>query len=114
MDDKVAIGGAFKDSLHRNNKSIRQDRADAIIEDTEMVYKREMEDIGIKVKRLQRAQENLIDLSPTDARSLVLASDFDADDFTQKDLDFGLQIRNEIIKLEIATDRYNRLFGAAE
>ena len=46
-DEKVAneLGGAFYGSLKRNNKQIRDDRALAIAEDTELVYKRKIEDL---------------------------------------------------------------------
>jgi len=35
--------GAFIDSLKRNNRQIRDDRATAISEDTELMYKRTVE-----------------------------------------------------------------------
>lgn len=53
----------------------------------------------------------MLDLSPTDATSLVLASDFDAKNYVEKDLELGVKIRNLEIKLEIATKRYAYLFG---
>ena len=65
--------GAFLESLKRNNAKIRADRAVAIAEDAEVMFKREIEDIAISIKRLRREQENMLDLSPTDATSLVLA-----------------------------------------
>lgn len=105
--------GVFITSLKRNNRQIREDRASAIVEDTELVYKRAMEDIALTIKRLQREQESMIDLSPANAQSLVLAIDFDSVAYTEKDLGIGIQIRNLEIKLEIATKRYNHLFGGA-
>jgi len=106
--------GAFITSLKRNNRQIRDDRALAIQEDTQLLYKREMEDLGVSLKRLNRDQENMLDLSPTDARSLVLASDFDSIEYVRKDIDLGVQIRNTEIKLEIAKKRYNYLFEGGE
>jgi len=103
--------GAFIESLKRNNKQIRDDRATAIAEDTELLFKRTIEDLEMKIKRMERERDNMLDLSPSDARSLVLASDFDADAFVSKDVDLGVKIRNEKIKLEIARDRFNLLFG---
>ena len=52
----------------------------------------------------------MLDLSPTSADSLVMASDFDAEAFIQKDVEIGLKIRNLEITLEIARTRYNHLF----
>jgi hypothetical protein len=52
----------------------------------------------------------MLDLSPSTADSLVLATDFDAKTFVDKDIDIGVQIRNLEIKLEIAEARYKHLF----
>lgn len=104
------LKGAFVESLKRNNKKIRDDRAVAIAEDVQMIYKRETEDIELEIKRIKRERENMLDLSPTDAQSLVLASDFNSKDFVAKDLDLAVKIRNLEIKLELAKARYNFLF----
>ena len=102
--------GAFVESLKRNNAKIRADRAIAIAEDAQLIYKREVEDLEIQIKRLKRERDSMLDLSPTTADSLVLATDFDSKEFVNKDIQMGIQIRNLEIKLEIATDRYNYLF----
>ena len=102
--------GAFVESLTRNNKKIRQDRAIAIAEDAGLLYKREVEDLGIQIKQLVREREGMLDLSPTTADSLVLASDFDSKAFVAKDIELGVKIRNLEIKLEIASKRYSQLF----
>lgn len=110
-DNEVELQGAFLVSLKRNNSKIRDDRATAIGEDAMLIYKREVEDLQLQIKKLKREQENMLDLSPTDATSLVLASDFDAKNYVEKDLELGVKIRNLEIKLEIATKRYAYLFG---
>lgn len=110
-DTEKKIGGAFNESLRRNNGKIRQDRADAISEDTELVYKRKIEDIELNIKRLKRSQDNMLDLSPTDAQSLTLANDFDSAKFCDTDMKISIDIRNESIKLELARERFAVLFG---
>lgn len=102
--------GAFLLSLKRNNEKIREDRALAIAEDAQLIFKREIEDMAIQLKRLQRERDGLLDLSPTTADSLVLANDFDAKTFVEKDLQLGIQMRNLEIRLEIAKQRYAFLF----
>lgn len=104
------LKGAFVGSLVRNNKKIREDRAIAIAEDAQMIYKREIEDMSLNIKRLKREREAMLDLSPTDAQSLVLATDFDAKAFVEKDLKIGVDLRNLEIKLEIAQAQYKHLF----
>jgi hypothetical protein len=105
-----SLEGAFVDSLTRNNRKIRADRAIAIAEDAQLIYKREIEDMELQVKKLRRERENMLDLSPTTADSLVLASDFNSKSFVEKDIKIGVQIRELEIKLEIARARYNYLF----
>ena len=107
------MAGAFVGSLTRNNKKIRADRAIAIAEDAGVIYKREVEDLQLKIKRLKRERENMLDLSPTTADSLVLATDFNSKAFVDKDIEIGVELRNLEIKLEIATSRYEYLFATA-
>jgi hypothetical protein len=103
--------GAFLASLKRNNKQIRSDRATAIAEDAQIMYRRMVEDLEVRIKRMKRDRENMLDLSPENAMSLKLASDFDADSYVQKDIELGVNIRNAEIKLEIARKQYGYLFG---
>lgn len=114
MADEEIKTGAFAESLKRNNSKIRADRATAISEDTQLVYKREIEDIELAIKKMKREQENMLDLSPSDAMSLVLASDFDSGGYVKKDLDLAVKIRNKEIELDLAKARYEYLFGGQE
>ena len=103
--------GAFVESLKRNNSKIKEDRAVAIAEAAELIYKREVEDLTIQIRQIKRERDSMLDLSPKDTTSLILASDFDAKAFVDKDIELGIKIRNLEIKLEIATKRYNELFN---
>lgn len=103
--------GKFVESLRRNNKKIRDDRALAIAESVQMIFKREVEDLELEIKKIKRERDNMLDLSPSTADSLVVASDLDAKVFVQKDLELGLKIRNLEIKMEIAKTRYAHLFN---
>ncbi len=102
--------GAFVGSLVRNNKKIREDRAIAIAESAQMKYKRKVEDLVQEIKDLKRDRDAALDMSPTSADSLILASDFNGDDFVKKDLEIGKNIRNLEILLDIAQKRYEYLF----
>lgn len=111
MEETEKKVGAFFESLKRNNKQIRDDRATAISEDAQLIFRRKIEDLDMLIKRMKRERENMLDMSPTNAQSLVLATDFNAEEYVQKDIDLGVKIRNEEIKLEIAKTRYTYLFG---
>lgn len=103
--------GAFYDSLTRNNKQIKSDRAVAIMEDAQMLFKRRLEDLEITQKRLIRARDNMLDLSPENSLSLKPAKDFDADEYVEQELKYAIDIRNNGIKIEECRTRYNFLFG---
>jgi hypothetical protein len=103
--------GAFLSSLKRNNKQIRDDRATAIADVAQLKYKRKVEDLEMSIRDMKREHDNMLDLSPTNAQSLIIASDFDAEAYIAKDLELGVRIRNEEIRLEIARKRYAFLFG---
>lgn len=111
MENMTEIKGSFFKSLNRNNSKIRGDRAIAITEDAELIFKRKLEDMQMKKKKLVRERESMLDLSPTSADSLILASDFDAEKFVEKDIEIGIQIRNLDIAIRIAQERFNYLFG---
>ncbi len=100
----------FVDALRRNNDQIREDRAKTIGEDSELIYKRRIEDIELKIKRIAREQEGAIDISPLDRNSLTFV-DFDPESFVEKDIELSLKIRNLKIQFEIAKKRYEYLFG---
>jgi hypothetical protein len=110
-NENVEVKGAFIESLKRNNKQIREDRAAAIADVAQLKFKRKVEDLEMAIKDMKRERENMLDLSPTNAQSLIVASDFDADAYIAKDVELGVRIRNEEIKLEIAKKRYEYLFG---
>lgn len=111
MEDQKPQNGAFLESLKRNNKQIREDRATEISEDAEMTYKRKIEDMERNINRMERDRRNMLDMSPDNAQSLKLATDFNAQEFTDKDIELGKKIRNEKIALNIAKKGYNHLFG---
>ncbi|WP_407404002.1 hypothetical protein [Chryseobacterium sp.] len=100
----------FIESLKRNNEQIREDRAVAIGEDSQLIYRRRVEDIALKIKKIEREQEGLIDVSPLDKNSLTFA-DFQPEQFVEKDLELSLILRNLNIQLEIAEKRFEYLFG---
>jgi len=104
------VKGKFFDTLKRSNKQIKYDRAVSIAEDAEMAYKRKVEDLEKDIKRVRRDRNNTLDLSRTDANSLIVASDFSPDQFVAKDIELGLKLRNLEIQLEVAQASYKNLF----
>lgn len=104
-------GGLFDQTLRRSNKQIRDDRAQSISEDAQLTYERQIQDMEMNWKKLGRKRNNMLDLSPTNADSLMLGEDFDSKGFCDKDVSIGVEMRNLEIKLSIAYGRYKQLFG---
>lgn len=103
--------GFLDESLSRSNREIRQERGDAIAEDLQIIYKRNVEDIEMKLTRLNREQKNAFDFSPTNSQSLVMAKELDSNTILEKDIAMSLKERELKIQLNIARQRYNFLFG---
>lgn len=105
------IKGALYQSLSRNSKEIMKDRAETISEDLEMTFKRGVEDISAKLRRLTRERNNMYDFSPTNTQSLVLAKELDSREILIKDTKLSIEIRQVEIELGIAQERFEYLFG---
>lgn len=111
MPEEQATSGAMYRSLDRNNTQIRRERANAIGEDAELVYRRKVEDLRMKLTRLQRDQQNGLDFSPDSGFSLKAAENFEAATFTEKDHAYSMSIRDCEIELSVIEKRYEFLFG---
>lgn len=103
--------GIFLESLKRNAPKIRADRAEAIAEAAQILYKRAVEDLEIAIRQIERDRANALDMSPDNITSLKVAADFDAKSFVSKDIGYGIQLRNLKIELELSKERYAQLFG---
>lgn len=111
MDSEELMKGAFVSSLKRSNGQIKADRAESIAEDTQVAFQRQVEDLALEIKRKKRERTNMLDLSPTNSMSLMVADEFDSQAFVTKDNEIGLKIRELEIKYEISKERYEYLFG---
>jgi len=109
--DEKESNGAFVNSLRRNNKQIKDDRAATISEDAQMAYQRAIEDLIMDIKRMRRSRENMLDLSPENSFSLMLGKDFDGKKFVEADTRIAVDLRNAEIKLELMQKQFTYLFG---
>lgn len=109
--EAVSDKAVFLETLQRNNAKIKQDRARTIAEDTQLEFRRFVEDTEIRIKKLMRSKENMLDVSPTNATSLIVASDFDSKAFVQKTVEMGVEIANTQRVLDVARKEYEYLFG---
>ena len=109
----MKANGTFKTDLQRNFKQLKDSRAESVAEDVEIIYKRKIEDLCHEIRNIERDRENImLDLSPTNVTSaLAVPSDFNAEEFLEKDIQLGIRKRNAEIKLDIVARRYEELFG---
>jgi hypothetical protein len=110
-DVKEEIKGTLYQSLDRTNKQIRSERGEALAEQLETAFRRNVEDIRYDMKDLKRKRTNMYDFSPNTSHSLVMAKDVEARSIMIEDGKSSLAIRNLQIKLDIAEERYLELFG---
>jgi len=103
--------GSFVESLRRNGKQIREDRAISLGEDAETAYRRSIEDLKFAIKKVARKRDLALDMSPDNTYSIISGRDFNGTDFYNNDLNIGLELRELEIRLEIAEKRYQQLFG---
>lgn len=109
--DEVFEGGFLRESLNRNNKEIKKDRAETIHEDLQMVFSRSVEDTAAELKKTKREIVNMYDFSPTTTESLVLASNLNGKLINQQDTELRLKVRELTILLEVKQEAYRELFG---
>ena len=102
--------GIFVQNLSRNNSQIRTDRAQAICESTQILYKRTVEDLILEKRSLELKRANALDLSPGQTTSLE-PKPFDENMFVNEDLKYGIKIENLALRIELAKERYEELFG---
>jgi hypothetical protein len=105
--------GKFMSTVTGTFKQIREQRAQGLVEDVELEYKRRIEDLCREIKQYDRSADSLLlDLCPGNVTTLqVVPTEFKPSAYMEKDLALHLNKRNAIIKLEIAVDRYEYLFG---
>lgn len=103
----------FEKNLKQNYREIRESRAKALTEDTEIEYRRTVEDKYRRVRNIDRTVENqLLDLCPKSTTSTQVGpADYKADEFVKRDLQNALDRREMVIELEVAVDRYEYYFG---
>lgn len=110
-EEKLEVKGAFVGSLKRTATDIKNDRAESIAEDAELSYRRCIEDMENNLRKLKKNRRNSLDLSPTDINSLVMGKDFDGEAFAETDIKAGFEVKKLEVKIQIAKERYEYLFG---
>lgn len=103
--------GLFEDSLKRNFKQIREDRASIMTRSSLSVYKGKIDKLYLDLDKLEIDRNNLLDFAGDSTTRIVSLEQFDADVFCSKDEEITLKMRELRIRIEELTQRYKALFG---
>lgn len=103
--------GTFVKALSRNSGEVLNHRAASIGESAKIAYKRRVEDLEFALNDMKRQQEAMLDMSPDNTQSLILAKNFSAPKFAEEDANLALKIHNTEVKLKVEKARYEELFG---
>lgn len=112
-NEEVLLNGEFGASINRSTTKIRKDRGIAMAEDTEMQYRMAVQTLRTKLKRALRTQANMLDFGGDSVLKIINPNEYDAQDFVDKDMELGIEIKKIEDQLQIAEARYTKLFGAA-
>lgn len=104
--------GHLAESLLRNNRQIKADRAMTIISDLKKQYKRKIEDLVTELERFHMSREAIIDaLSPNTATTNVIGVGFDSGEFVEGDEAFLKNVWERETRIKGMVMRYRYLFG---
>jgi len=100
--------GKLITQLNKSQKEINTDRIDSIYENSEMSYKRRIEDKELQIKNMKIDREALLDFS--DKGEIIKSSRFDCGRLTNEDAKISCEIKNQEMTLEVLKERYKVLF----
>jgi len=112
MEEKK-ITGILGPTLKQTYKQIKDSRIEAMLEDAELKYRRDIEDECAKVRQCDRDMEDaILDILPANAGQGINPAAFDASKLKNTRVSTLLTRRESSIKLGILVNDYETLFGA--
>jgi hypothetical protein len=112
MEEKKTTG-ILGPTLKQTYKQIKDSRIEAMLEDAELKYRRDIEDECAKVRQCDRDMEDaILDILPSNAGQGISPSQFDADKLMTTRINTLFIKREQSIKLGIMLSDYETLFGA--
>ena len=110
MDGKTT--GILGSTLKQTFKQIKESRIDAMLEDTEMKYRRQIEDVCARIRQCDRDLEDaILDMLPANVGQGIIPSQFDAERLMSTRVNTLIARREQAVRLGILVDDYETLFG---
>lgn len=111
MEEKKTTG-ILGPTLKQTYKQIKDSRIEAMLEDAELKYRREIEDVCAKVRQCERDMEDaILDILPSNAGQGINPSAFDADRLKNTRISTLITKREQAVRLGILVNDYETLFG---
>ena len=108
----VTENGLLETTLKQTFKQIKESRIDAMLEDSELKYRRKIEDICAKVRQCDRDLEDaILDILPSNAGQGINPNQFDADKLLETRSSTLITKREQSIRLGMLVNDYEHLFG---
>ncbi len=112
MEEAKKQQGILGTTLKQTFKQIKDSRIDAMLEDSELKYRRQIEDVCAKVRQCDRDMEDaILDILPSNAGQGINPNQFDATKLMQTRIDTLIARREHSIRLGILVNDYETLFG---
>lgn len=113
MEENKVQEGILSSTLKQNFKQLKESRVNAMIEDSELKYRRAIEDITANIRQCDRDLEDaILDILPMNAGQGINPNMFDATKLMNQRVNTLIARREHTIKLGIYVKDYERLFGA--
>ena len=110
--EEVKKTGILESTLKQTFKQIKESRIDSMLEDSELKYRRQIEDICAAIRSCDRDMEDaILDILPANAGQGISPSQFDADKLMNTRISTLLVKREKAIKLSVMLADYETLFG---
>ena len=104
--------GILGTTLKQTFKQIKESRIDSMLEDTELKYRRNIEDVCAKIRQCDRDMEDaILDILPTNAGQGITPSQFDAERLMNTRVNTLITRREQSVRLGILLNDYETLFG---
>ena len=111
MEEKKTTG-ILGPTLKQTYKQIKESRIEAMLEDAELKYRRDIEDVCAKVRQCERDMEDaILDILPSNAGQGINPNAFDADRLKNTRISTLITKREQSVRLGILVNDYETLFG---
>lgn len=110
--EEQKTNGILSSTLKQNFKQLKESRVNAMIEDSELKYRRAIEDVTASIRQCDRDLEDaILDILPMNAGQGINPNMFDANKLMTQRTNTLIARREHSIKLGILVNDYETLFG---